>query len=205
MEKPESIHAFWFADALDDPACAQTRMAWWFGSDDETDQLIAQRFTSTLQAASAGVLSSWEAQPLSCLALVIVLDQFPRNIHRATPAAFAHDEKALEVARRGLAAAHLQKLSTIEQAFFLMPFQHCEDLACQREGVALFERMFDEAAPQWRTIARGSLDYARLHLEIIERFGRFPHRNAILGRESTREEIEYLADSPESFGQTGAG
>lgn len=205
VETPASVRAFWFADALESPARAKSRMAWWFESDRDTDLLIAQRFTSTLEAASAGALSSWEREPLSCLALVVVLDQFPRNIHRATAAAFAHDAKALDVARRGLAAGYLRALSTVEQTFFLMPFQHCEDLACQRESVAHFQRMCDEAAPEWRALAQGVLDYARLHLEIVERFGRFPHRNAALGRASTPEEIDYLASTREHFGQASAG
>ena len=206
VERPEEIHAFWFADTLGEPARAQARMPWWFGSDADTDRLIARRYAPVLDAAGGGALSSWEGEPRSCLALVIVLDQFPRNIHRATPAAFAYDSRALEVTRRGLAAGHLQSLAAIEQAFFLMPFQHSEDLACQRVSVAHFERLAVAAAPEWREIAQGVLDYARLHLEIVERYGRFPHRNAILGRVSTSAEIEYLASASESFGQSrGAG
>lgn len=205
MESPADIHAFWFADAVADPARAKGRMAWWFGSDADTDRLLAQRYAPVLDAAGAGALASWEGEARSCLALVIVLDQFPRNIHRATPAAFAYDERALEVTRRGLAAGHLQALALIEQAFFLMPFQHCEDLACQRAGVVHFERMAARAAPEWRQLAQGILDYARLHLGIVERYGRFPHRNAILGRVSTAQEIEYLASTSESFGQASAG
>ena len=206
VESPGDIHAFWFADALGDPERAQARMRWWFGSDAGTDRLIAQRYTPALDATARGALSSWEGEPRSCLALVIVLDQFPRNIHRAQPAAFAYDARALEVTRRGLAAGHLQALATIEQAFFLMPFQHCEDLACQRESVVRFERMVEAASPAWREVAQGVLDYARLHLEIVERYGRFPHRNAILGRASTAQEIDYLASTSESFGQaSGTG
>lgn len=205
MERPEDIHAFWFADSLNDPARAKARMAWWFGSDPDTDRLIAQRYTRVLEAAGAGALAAWEGEPVSCLALVIVLDQFPRNIHRAKPAAFQYDARALNVARRGLAAGHLQSLATIERAFFLMPFQHCEDLACQRESVAHFEHMVEGAAPEWREVAQGVFDYAKLHLGIVERYGRFPHRNAILRRASTAEEADYLASSAESFGQGGAG
>ena len=205
MQRPEDIHAFWFADSLNDPARAKARMAWWFGSDPDTDRLIAQRYTRVLEAAGAGALAPWEGKPLSCLALVVVLDQFPRNIHRAKPAAFEYDARALGVARRGLAAGYLQSLATIEQAFFLMPFQHCEDLACQRESVAHFGRMVDDASPEWREVAQGVSDYARLHLEIVERYGRFPHRNAILGRASSAEEADYLASSAVSFGQGGTG
>jgi uncharacterized protein (DUF924 family) len=200
---PEAILAYWFADALESPAKAQARMPFWFESNAETDREIAQRFSSTLEAAAAGGPDEWEGRSRACLALVIALDQFPRNIHRSTAAAFAHDAQALAVARRGIASGYLRELATLEQAFLLMPFQHCEDLACQREGVAHFRRMVEEAPPQWREVAAGMLDYAERHLAIIERFGRFPHRNAILGRPSTAAEAEYLESNSESFGQGG--
>lgn len=194
---------FWFADARTDPARAAARMAFWFKSSPEDDAAITQRFASTLKEAADGSLAHWETDPRSALALVIALDQFPRNIHRGTPSAFDYDREALNVAKHGVAAGHLRALTTIEQAFFLMPFQHCEDRACQREGVALFERMVEEAPPEWRSVAEGMLRYARMHCDIIERYGRFPHRNKILGRTSTSEEQQYLASEHESFGQSG--
>ena len=198
---PEDIHRYWFADALTDPARAGLRMAFWFRSDSETDQSIAQRFAPAVRDAALGLLSGWQAQPQSCLALIIVFDQFPRNIYRGTPAAFEHDSRALSVTRRGIAAGHLGALRTIEQAFFLMPFQHVEDLDSQREGVLHFEKMVNDAPIDWRSLADGILSYARQHLEIVERFGRFPHRNAILGRVSTPAEREYMGSHGESFGQ----
>ena len=202
LAAPEEVLAFWFADALHDPAKAMRRMAFWFESSRETDERVAERFAPLIEAASAGRLAGWEALPHSRLALVIVVDQFPRNVHRGTPAAFQHDAPALAMAKRGVAAGDLSVLKTIEQAFLLMPFQHCEDLACQREGVALFERMTRDAPQEWRGVAEENLKYARLHLEIIERFGRFPHRNAILGRASTPEETQYLQSNSQSFGQS---
>ena len=198
---PENIHRFWFSDALTDPARAKQRMAFWFHSDAETDESIAQRFAPAVRDAAQGALSGWQADPQSCLALIIVLDQFPRNIHRGTPAAFEHDRQALGVTRQGIAAGHLGALQTVEQAFFLMPFQHVEDLDSQREGVIFFEKMVDDAPIEWRSGAEGFVSYARQHLEIVERFGRFPHRNTILGRVSTPAESEYLASHGESFGQ----
>ena len=134
---------------------------------------------------------------------MIALDQFPRNAYRNTAAAFAHDARALEVARRAIAAGHLESLSVPEQAFLLMPYQHVEDAACQREGLLWFERLHAKAAPEWQAFTANTLDFARKHLEIVERFGRFPHRNAVLGRKSTAAEREYLAANPESFGQGG--
>jgi uncharacterized protein (DUF924 family) len=198
---PEEIHDFWFADATADAAKADERMSVWFNSNRETDEFIAERYTDTVRDASEGLLALWEAQPRPCVALVIVLDQFPRNIYRGTAAAFQYDGKALSVARRGISAGHLGQLTTIERGFFLMPFQHCEDLACQREGLVLCQQMVDEAPAEWRMAAKGIMYSARQHLEIIERFGRFPHRNAILGRTSTPAELQYLASNNEAFGQ----
>jgi uncharacterized protein (DUF924 family) len=198
---PEEVHAFWFADALGDPDRARRRLDFWFRSTPQTDDEIRQRFAPTLKAASEGLLAHWEAAPQSRVALVVVLDQFPRNIHRRTAAAFRHDAHALAVARRGVAAGHSAALTAPERAFLIMPFQHCENLAVQRESVALFERLVTDAPPSFRAFAEGNLKYARLHLEIVERFGRFPHRNAILGRASTPEEIDYLKSKPETFGQ----
>jgi uncharacterized protein (DUF924 family) len=202
---PEAVLAFWFADALEAPAKAQARMPFWFEANADTDRRIAERFSTTLEAAAAGALDGWQAQPRECLALVIVLDQFPRNMHRGTAAAFEHDARALAATRRGIASGHLGALATLEQGFLLMPFQHCEDLACQREGVERYRRMVAGAAAEWREVAQGMLDYAVRHLEIVERFGRFPHRNAILGRPSTAAETEYLESNPESFGQAAGG
>lgn len=176
-------------------------MAFWFRSHPETDESIAQRFAPIVRDAALGSLTGWQAHPQSCLTLILVLDQFPRNIYRGTPAAFENDQRALSVTRRGIAAGHLGALQTVEQAFFLMPFQHVEDVDSQREGVILFEKMVDDAPADWRSVADGFLSYARQHLEIVERFGRFPHRNAILGRVSTPAEREYLESHGESFGQ----
>ena len=195
------VRRFWFADSLADPKKAAERLAFWFRSTPETDTVIAERFGPTLAAAAAGGLDGWESEPRPCVALVIVLDQFPRNMHRGSPDAFAHDAKALSITRRGIEAGHLHALSTIERAFFLMPFQHVEDAGAQREGLRLYERMLDQAPPAWRVVAEGVVAYARLHLDIVERFGRFPHRNRILGRSSTPQELEYLESGAESFGQ----
>jgi len=200
---PEDVLAYWFGDALQEPEEADRRMRFWFGSDPRTDDEIRARFAPAVKAAGEGAYAQWETEPRPALALVIVLDQFPRNIHRGTAAAFQHDAQALRSARHGVEAGHLPLLSTLEQGFFLMPYQHSEALFCQREGYALFERMAGEAAPSLRAVADEMLKYARLHLEIIERFGRFPHRNAIVGRASTPAELEYLESHGEAFGQGG--
>jgi uncharacterized protein (DUF924 family) len=201
---PEDIHEFWFADALADPEKATQRMQFWFRSDRQTDALIARRFAPALREAAADFLADWEQQPRSCLALIIVLDQFPRNIWRGTAAAFQHDPQALGVARQGVAAGHVRALHTVERTFFLMPFQHAEDLASQREGIVLFQQTVEQAPAGWRAFAQGIFDYAQRHLRIIERFGRFPHRNAILRRASTAAEEEFLKSNAETFGQSAS-
>ena len=197
----EDVHRFWFADSLGEPAAALARNRLWFGSSPALDAEIREHFGPTIAAAARGELAAWETAPQSCVALTIVLDQFPRNVHRGSADAFAHDALALGVTQRALAAGHFDALSVPERAFLLMPYQHVEDAAQQREGLWLFERMHAEAASEWREFTAGVVDFARRHVDILERFGRFPHRNRVLGRASTAAEREYLESKPETFGQ----
>jgi uncharacterized protein (DUF924 family) len=200
---PEDVHRFWFADTTDDPEAANRRNAVWFGSSPEFDARVRAQFEPAIADAARGDLAAWESVPRSCVSLVIVLDQFPRNAYRNTAAAFEYDALALAVTKRAVAAGYLAELSVPEQAFLLMPYQHIEDAATQREGVRLFECMSADASPQWRGFADNTLQFARRHLEIIERFGRFPHRNRALARSSTPAEREYLESAPDAFGQGG--
>jgi uncharacterized protein (DUF924 family) len=200
----QDVHQFWFTDAIGDPQAAKARGDVWFRSSRAFDEEVRQRFAPTIAAAARGGLSSWEEAPRSCVALVIVLDQFPRNVYRNTAAAFEHDRVALTITRRAIAMGYLDDdLSIPECAFLLMPYQHVENEAMQHEGIRLFERMAAIAPAEWRPFAENTLQFARRHLDIIDRFGRFPHRNALLGRESTPAEREYLASKPETFGQGG--
>jgi uncharacterized protein (DUF924 family) len=200
---PEDVHRFWFADAIHDPKAANARVAVWYGTSAEFDRQIRERFTPAMLAAARGELASWKDAPRSCVSLVVVLDQFPRNAGRNTASAFEFDSLALSAARHGVGAGYMDELSVVERTFLLMPYQHAEDLATQRESVRLFERVCTEAPGEWRAFVENSLRFVRGHLEIIERFGRFPHRNAVLGRTSTPEEQEYLDSKPETFGQGG--
>jgi uncharacterized protein (DUF924 family) len=198
---PEDVLTFWFADAVGDPAKAMRRRSFWFQVDPAVDEAISRRFSSSVQRAARGELAAWEQAPRSCLALVILLDQFPRNLFRGGAEAFQYDARALEVASRGVAAGYLEQLSLVEQAFFVLPYEHSEDVAVQRAGIGLMEEIVERADPEWKPSARVSLDFARRHLQILERFGRFPHRNAALGRPSTAAEQAYLDGGGESFGQ----
>jgi uncharacterized protein (DUF924 family) len=199
---PRAILDFWFRDAAGDPARAQARQAVWFGASAAMDAEIRQRFGAAIEAAARGELSHWRDAARPALALVVLLDQFPRNVWRGTPRAFAHDSQALEIASASVAAGHLDALAPIEQAFLILPYEHSELLDAQRDCVQLSEQILNAAAAEWRPVLEVYADYARQHLALIERFGRFPHRNAVLGRESTPAERAFLGAGAESFGQS---
>jgi uncharacterized protein (DUF924 family) len=165
----------------------------WFKSTGEFDASLRDAFFADYEAAAAGSLRSWEALPDGALALVLLLDQIPRNIFRGTPRAYAADAAARAAAARALEQGFDRLVPPVWRLFFYMPFHHSEDIADQRRSVALFE-----ALPR-NPDRRGSLRrYGRPYVEVIERFGRFPHRNKILGRESTPDEIDFLAERDRS-------
>ncbi len=169
----------------------------WFKRDDAFDALIRERFGQTLEAARRGDCDAWQGTPLGALALVIVLDQFSRNAYRGRADAFAADAKALEAARRLVeSGAHLVLPTAEHRAFAYLPFEHAESLDAQRESVRLFEALARETGQ----MGKGSyVDYARRHAAVIERFGWFPHRNAVLGRASTEAECAFLREPGSSF------
>lgn len=196
---PAAVLEFWFgadrAAALRDPA----RSRLWWRKDPATDTDIRARFGTWVAAALAGRLHHWADEPDGLLGLVLLADQFTRNIQRDTPAAFAGDPLALAWCRQGIAAGLEARLTAAERAFLYMPLEHSEILADQDECVARFERLVAESAPADRGTLAGMLDYARRHREVIARFGRFPHRNAILGRASTAAEWAFLQTPGSSF------
>jgi uncharacterized protein (DUF924 family) len=198
---PEAILEFWFAGCARDPAKADARGSFWFGGSDAADAEVRERFGTAIETAARGELARWLDEPHSALALVVLLDQFPRNVWRGSARAFAHDRQALETARGALAAGHLARLAPIEQAFLILPFQHCEEIDAQRESVRLSEQIARKAPDAWRPLLDYYTDFARQHLALIERFGRFPHRNEALGRAETAEERAYLARGGATFGQ----
>ena len=182
---------------LDAAAMARVQ-AQWFQKDEAFDAMLAQRFSVAIEAARAGRLDAWADSAEGRLALLIVLDQFSRNVFRGRPASFAADAKALAVALEGLARGHDQAVPPMARIFCYLPLEHAEDAALQARSVALFAALRDAPGAEPRAFFDGTLDYARKHQDVIARFGRFPHRNAILGRVSTPEEQAYLA-------QPGAG
>jgi len=198
---PENVLAWWLGDSASDPAQARARTPVWFGANTRVDAEIRRRFATTAAAAARGELSDWADSPRSCLALAIALDQFPRNLFRGTPAAFAQDRHALALSRAAVGRGFVLELGTVEQAFLLMPYQHAESRTMQRRGVALFEAMARRATAPWQSQARRFAHFAREHAGIVERFGRFPHRNPVLGRQSSAAELHYLRTGGKTYGQ----
>ena len=168
----------------------------WFRKDDAFDASIGQRFGATIDAALAGSLDAahWDATPEGALARIVVLDQFTRNVFRGTSRAFAGDAQALATARALVARGHDLRLRPVQRQFAYLPFEHSESLDDQREALRLFARLGRDAPA-----LAGLLEWAQKHFVIIERFGRFPHRNAILGRASTAEELEFLKGPGSGF------
>jgi len=165
----------------------------WFGKDPEVDAEIRRRFDNLHRSALAGELDAWLAAAESALALVVVLDQFPRNMYRDTARAFAADAKALDYARQALDLGHDRQLLPVQRLFLYLPFEHSEDLDEQRRSVKLFAALDEEAG------MADAFDYALRHYCVIQRFGRFPHRNASLGRDSTPEELAFLQQPGSRF------
>jgi uncharacterized protein (DUF924 family) len=199
----EEILKFWFADSASSLEAARERSAFWFDSNEELDRQIWSFFADGVSDAASGIYDNWTDEPDSCLALIILLDQFPRNMYRGTAEVFRHDIRALAFAREGVEKQHLKQLSVPEQAFFLMPYQHSENLDVQEEGVRLYNIVAQAAAEEWCELAEGYRDFAVRHHDIIEQFGRFPHRNQALGRKSTPAEEQYLESGGDTFGQGG--
>jgi|KBSMisStaDraftv2_1062788.scaffolds.fasta_scaffold08660_2 uncharacterized protein (DUF924 family) len=181
------VHAFWFGA----PPLATRDV--WFDKDAAFDAEIKGRFGPAIAAALAGAFGAWTATPRGALARILLLDQFTRNAFRDTPAAFAGDARALATAEDAVGRGDDRALEPLERWFMYMPFEHAEDRAAQARSLALFGALAAE------TGLASPLEWARRHAAVIERFGRYPHRNAILGRESTPEEIAFLATPGSGF------
>jgi uncharacterized protein (DUF924 family) len=199
-DDPEGLLEFWFADAAFSPGRASARNDIWFGSSPVLDRECRARYGALLETAARGELDAWQAKPRSALALVVLLDQIPRNVFRGSARMFAYDGHALARAVAACVAGFATQLHPIEAAFLYLPFEHAEDLAMQDRGVEGLQALAARAEPGFYEILSGFLDYARRHREVIRRFGRFPHRNAVLGRAPTRDEQAYLRGGGETFG-----
>lgn len=185
---------FWFGDP-NGHGFGQHREAW-FAKDDAFDAEIRTRFGKDVARASAGRYDFWEISPLGTLALIVMLDQFPRNIFRGLPKAFAADAKARSIARRAIDRGIDQALPSVQRMFIYLPFEHSENLADQRKCIALYSEILPCFEVEFSEKACFSV---YRHCEIIERYGRFPHRNEVIGRESSAEELEFLKEAHSSF------
>jgi uncharacterized protein (DUF924 family) len=191
MSSPQEILDFWFGREGEE-GYGEFREAW-FTKDPEFDREIRDRFEPVYEEAAAGRLDHWKSEARSCLALILVLDQFPRNMYRGDAQMYAADEKAREAARHAVEHAYDRELSPYGRLFAYLPFEHSEELEDQRLSVELFRGLATEMGSE------DLLGYAVRHLEIVERFGRFPHRNEILDRRTTPEEEEFLRGPDSSF------
>jgi uncharacterized protein (DUF924 family) len=192
-EQFEDILRFWFPPQLsNDHAVMARQFEWWFGGG--ADAAVTERFSPLLERVARGELDHWAHKPRSRLALIIVLDQFSRSLYRGTAQAFAQDQKALAFALEGIDIGHYAALDTPwEKTFFFMPLGHSEELRYLEAALKLAEELVAQAPAELRRILEHSAAQARGHRDVIARFGRHPHRNAVLGRPSTGEELEYLA------------
>ena len=199
----EAILAFWFEEKALSAPQIDRRMDVWFGEDEVFDHECKKEFANDVELASAGKLDHWSHQPRGRLALIILIDQFRRNIFRNTAAAFEKDKAALKLCVEGAMQKIDRGLKPIERAFFYMPLQHAESRKVQAKSVELFSRLAESVSPTFRETFETMAQFAELHRDIIEQFGRFPHRNKLLNRQNTPEEEEYLAGDSPDFGQGG--
>lgn len=195
----EVLH-YWLADGVERDWPSTELGKRWFGGGVEQDAEIDAEFGPLVAAALDGDLLDWEPAPLTRLALVIVLDQFTRNVYRGEAKAFSGDARAQQLVMQSLALEQDQALPRVGRVFFYMPLMHAESLALQDECVSRFEALVKDSPPELSDTLNGNLRFAREHRDIIERFGRFPYRNAVLRRSNTPEENEFLKTGPR-FGQ----
>jgi uncharacterized protein (DUF924 family) len=213
MDDALRVREFWFGPvastrpgAKPAPTELNRRMELWFGSETpelqaKQDAAIAAQFSDLVARAARGSLASWADSPRRRLSLIILLDQFPRNIFRGQARAFAHDQQALELALSGMQSGADGALSALERMFFYMPLQHSESFEVQDESVVAYRRLLTEAPEELGGVCQSAVESAEAHREVIRRFGRFPSRNGALGRDSTPDERVYLKEGGARFGQ----
>jgi uncharacterized protein (DUF924 family) len=197
---PAAVLDFWLADGVTLGWPSHEMNKHWFTGGPELDQAIAEQFGSAVAQAQAGGLVDWEAAPLDRLALIILLDQFSRNMFRGSARAFIGDGRAQQLVLQTLANQEDRQLPWVGRVFLYMPLMHAENLALQDQCVASFAQLVAEAPDALKQRLQSNLDFARQHQDIISRFGRFPYRNAVLGRSKTPAEEEFLLKGPR-FGQ----
>ena len=197
----EAILSFWFKEQELSAPQIDRRMDAWFGEDPVFDREIEEEFSSDVERACEGKLDHWAAEAHGRLALIILIDQFRRNIYRNTAEAFSKDKLALKLCVEGAMEKKDKSLTPIQRVFFYMPLQHAESVKVQAKAVELYNRLAESVSPTYQETFLTVAQFAELHKDIIDQFGRFPHRNKLLGRENTSEEDAYLASDSPDFGQ----
>ncbi|MDO9386203.1 MAG: DUF924 family protein [Thiobacillus sp.] len=196
---PDAVLDFWFGAPGSAADVAARMRPLWFAKSAANDRIVAERFAETLIAAGKGELDDWATTPRGRLALIVVLDQFPHHIHRDHGQSFAYDALSLTLALEMIRRGEDAQLTPIERVFVYLPLEHAESIEMQNRSVALYDKLAHEATADERQLFDGFLDYARKHRDVVARFGRFPHRNELLGRISTPEEIEFLKQPGSRF------
>lgn len=196
---PDAVLDFWFGAPGSATEIAARQSGLWFGKSVANDVQVVERFAETLIAAGKGELDHWQRDPRHCLALVVVLDQFPHHIHRNHGLSFACDAQSLALTQAMIQRGDDVRVAPIERVFVYLPLEHAESLAMQDLSVAHYARLVAEASPDARGLFEGFFDYARKHRDVIARFGRFPHRNALLNRPSSPGEIGFLKQTGSRF------
>ncbi|MDH3861035.1 MAG: DUF924 domain-containing protein [Gammaproteobacteria bacterium] len=197
----DEILSFWFKEQELSAPQIDRRMDIWFGENPDFDDEVEAKFSDDVAGASTGKLDHWAEDPRGRLALIILIDQFRRNIYRNTEKAFSRDRLALKLCVEGAMEKKDKSLTPIQKVFFYMPLQHTESRKVQTKSAELYSRLAESVSPTYRETFLTVAQFAELHKDIIDQFGRFPHRNALLGRENTPEEDKYLAGDSPDFGQ----
>ena len=199
METAHTILRYWFGDKNTSNEISDEKKSLWWAKSNDTDQEITARFEPVTRGISNGELAEWRSTPEGLLASIICVDQFPRNMYRGTPDSFAFDPVALELANLMVGRSWDQDLRPVYRLFCYLPFEHSEVLSDQDKAVSLIGAIRDEAAAGEKELFENYFQYAWRHFQVIEQFGRFPHRNEILGRKSTQEEQVFLKKPGSSF------
>ncbi len=204
QQRIDTILSFWFKERELTAPQIDCRMDTWFNEDPVFDHEIENEFSDDVDAASAGALKHWAADPRGRLALIILIDQFRRNIYRGSAEAFSKDKLALKLCVEGAMEKEDKDMTPIQRAFYYMPLQHAESRKVQTKSVELYQRLAEAVSPTYRETFLTMAQFAELHKDIIDEFGRFPHRNRLLNRANTAKETEYLAGDSPDFGQSQA-
>ena len=200
-ETISEIVAFWFGSSLESPEVASGRRDWWYKGGAPVDDDIRARFGELIPQACARELMAWQSTPDGALALILLLDQFTRNLYRNTPQAYAGDACAFEIVTWAIEQKLDIALPPVSRIWLYHPFHHSEDVEDQDRGLVLLNELRQEALAEWHPYVERSIEGWTRHRNIVARFGRFPHRNAVLARDSTNKEHEFLKANGEAFGQ----